>query len=102
MKNEMSDIEKILAEREKIDKILKSKFSKTISIMFTDIKGSTSFYESRGDIDGRMMVHRHNEIVMPILKEFNGELLKTIGDATMTVPLHVYWVGTDAQPMHRM
>jgi len=85
MKNEMSDIEKILAERDKIDKMLKSKFSKKISIMFTDIKGSTSFYESQGDIDGRMMVHRHNEIVMPILKEFNGELLKTIGDATMTV-----------------
>jgi class 3 adenylate cyclase len=85
MEDKRSDIEKILAEREKIDGLLKSKFSKRISIMFTDIKGSTSFYEARGDIDGRVMVHRHNEIVMPILKEHNGELLKTIGDATMTV-----------------
>ncbi|MBI5055716.1 MAG: CHAT domain-containing protein [Nitrospirae bacterium] len=85
MDNNMTDIDKILAEREKIDSLLKSKFSRAISIMFTDIKGSTSFYESRGDIDGRVMVHRHNEIVLPLLKEFNGELLKTIGDATMTV-----------------
>ncbi len=85
MEDNRTDIEKILAEREKIDKILKSKFSKKISIMFTDIKGSTAFYDSRGDIDGRAMVHRHNEIVLPLLKEYKGELLKTIGDATMTV-----------------
>ncbi|RJQ49791.1 MAG: CHAT domain-containing protein [Nitrospiraceae bacterium] len=85
MEDKHSDIDKILAEREKIDQLLKSKFSKEISIMFTDIKGSTSVYESRGDIDGRAMVHRHNEIVLPILKEYKGELLKTIGDATMTV-----------------
>lgn len=85
MEDKHSDIEKILAEREKIDHLLKSKFSKKISVMFTDIKGSTSVYESRGDIDGRAMVHRHNEIVLPILKQHNGELLKTIGDATMTV-----------------
>ncbi|MBI5664008.1 MAG: CHAT domain-containing protein [Nitrospirae bacterium] len=84
MEDNNSDIKKILAEREKIDSILKSKFSKKIAVMFTDIKGSTSFYESQGDIDGRVMVHRHNEIVLPILKEHNGELLKTIGDATMT------------------
>ena len=85
MEDKHNDIEKILAEREKIDHLLRSKFSKEISIMFTDIKGSTSIYEARGDIDGRAMVHRHNEIVFPILKQFNGELLKTIGDATMTV-----------------
>jgi class 3 adenylate cyclase/CHAT domain-containing protein len=85
MKDDNNDIEKILAEREKIDNVLKSKFSKKISIMFTDIKGSTSVYDIRGDIDGRVMVHRHNEIVLPIIGEHHGELLKTIGDATMSV-----------------
>ena len=100
MKNNNDDITKILAERDKIDKILKSKFSKKVSIMFTDIKGSTAMYEASGDIDGRMMVHRHNEIVMPILEEYSGELLKTIGDATMTVfndPLHAVQAASSIQ-----
>ncbi|UCH44561.1 MAG: hypothetical protein JSV11_09685, partial [Nitrospiraceae bacterium] len=85
MNDDINDIKKFLAEREKIDSVLKSKFSKKISIMFTDIKGSTSVYDVHGDIDGRVMVHRHNEIVLPVIGEHHGELLKTIGDATMSV-----------------
>lgn len=85
MNEEKNDIEKILEERLKLDSILQSKFSKQITIMFTDIKGSTSYYEARGDIDGRVMVHRHNEIVLPAIKDNGGTVLKTIGDAIMSV-----------------
>lgn len=85
MENKDFDIEKILAERAKIDGILKSKFSKKISVMFTDIKNSTSFYESKGDIDGRLMMHKHNEIVLPIIKENDCMLIERIGDGTMAV-----------------
>lgn len=79
-----TNIEKILAERRKLDEILKTEFQRKVTIMFTDIKGSTSFYEQRGDLDGRMMVHRHNEIVMPCIEQNKGILIKTIGDATMS------------------
>ena len=82
---EKTDIQKLLKERVKLDSRLQSEFSKKITIMFTDIKGSTSFYESRGDIDGRVMVHRHNEIVLPAIEESKGTLIKTIGDATMSL-----------------
>lgn len=84
MEEKKNDIEKILAERRKIDEILKSEFTRKVTIMFTDIKGSTSFYEQRGDLDGRMMVHRHNELVMPQIEANKGVLIKTIGDATMS------------------
>ncbi|MBF0559733.1 MAG: CHAT domain-containing protein [Nitrospirae bacterium] len=85
MEDETTDIEKILAERVKLDAVLQTQFSKKVTVMFTDIKGSTSFYESMGNIDGRLMVYRHNEIVVPIIKDGNGVLLKTIGDATMSL-----------------
>jgi class 3 adenylate cyclase/CHAT domain-containing protein len=78
-------IERLLSEREEIERTLKSEFTRQVTIMFTDIKGSTSFYESRGDLDGRAMVHRHNEIVIPLIKGGGGTLLKTIGDATMSI-----------------
>jgi class 3 adenylate cyclase len=79
-----SNIEKILSERMKLDDVLRSEFQRKVTIMFTDIKGSTSFYEQRGDLDGRLMVHRHNEIVMPCIEQNKGVLIKTIGDATMS------------------
>ena len=85
MNEKKSDIEKILEERLKLDKVLQSEFSKQVTVMFTDIKGSTSFYERRGDIAGRVMVHRHNSIVLPAIKDNKGTLLKTIGDATMSL-----------------
>jgi class 3 adenylate cyclase/CHAT domain-containing protein len=84
MSENKTDIEKMLEERARLDRALHDQFSKRVAIMFTDIKGSTSFYDLHGDIDGRMMVHRHNELVMPAITENKGEVIKTIGDATMT------------------
>ncbi len=85
MEDSTAEIEKMLAERVKLDAALQSQFSKKVTVMFTDIKGSTSFYESMGNIDGRLMVYRHNEIVVPVIKAGAGVLLKTIGDATMSL-----------------
>ncbi|MBI5196386.1 MAG: CHAT domain-containing protein [Nitrospirae bacterium] len=85
MEEKTPDIQKILDERAKLDSLLQSQFSKKVAVMFTDIKGSTMFYESRGDIDGRVMVHRHNEIVLPAIKENKSLFIKTIGDGTMSV-----------------
>ena len=85
MEEQKPNLEKILSERAKLDDMLKSEFSRKITVMFTDIKGSTSFYEQRVDVDGRMMVHRHNELVLPCIDENHGRLIKTIGDATMSV-----------------
>ncbi len=84
MDEKKTNIEKILAERMKLDEVLRSEFQRRVTIMFTDIKGSTSFYEQRGDLDGRLMVHRHNEIVIPCIEQNKGVLIKTIGDATMS------------------
>lgn len=83
--DERSGIARILEERAKLDQLIQSEFTKRLTVMFTDIKGSTAFYDSRGDIDGRVMVHRHNEIVLPAIAVANGTLIKTIGDATLSV-----------------
>jgi len=85
MEEKKEDISKILEERQKLDRLIETEYTKKITVMFTDIKGSTSVYDTRGDIDGRMMVHRHNEIVLPVIEQHNGVLIKTIGDATMSV-----------------
>jgi len=80
-----NELEQLLAEKIKLDSMLMEKFSREITIMFTDIKGSTSYYETRGDLAGRTMIHQHNAIVLPIIEKHKGTLLKTIGDATMSI-----------------
>ncbi|MFH0814375.1 MAG: CHAT domain-containing protein, partial [Pseudomonadota bacterium] len=77
------NIEELLRERKKLDKVLQSEFSREATLMFTDIVGSTSFFERRGDIEGRSMIQEHNDILFPIIKDYHGTVVKTIGDAIM-------------------
>lgn len=85
MEENRGKIDQILAERARLDSILHSQYTKNIAVIFTDIKGSTSVYEQQGDISGRIMVHKHNEIIMPIIEKNGGVLIKTIGDGTMSM-----------------
>ena len=80
-----NELEQLLAEKIKLDSMLMEKFSRKVTVMFTDIKGSTSYYETRGDLAGRTMIHQHNSIVLPLIEKHTGTLLKTIGDATMSI-----------------
>ena len=77
------DIRSLLKERSKIDDLLRDRFTREVTIMFTDIKGSTTYFESRGDIDGLSMVFRHNELLFPVIESHQGTIIKTIGDSIM-------------------
>jgi len=67
-----------------IQKYIK-KSEKKITIMFTDIKASTQYWSSKGNINGRVMVDFHNRLIYSITKEFQGKVVKTIGDAFMVM-----------------
>jgi len=82
-KNE-KDLEALLRERTRIDELLKSRYSRDVTIMFSDIKGSTAIFESRGDIEGRAMIQQHNELLFPLIERHNGKVIKTMGDAIMS------------------
>ncbi len=55
------------------------------TILFSDIVHSTRFWAARGDIQGRLMVDRHNWLLFPVIKHFKGRIVKTIGDAILAV-----------------
>ena len=54
-----------------------------VTILFSDIKGSTSYFESKGDDEGLAMVQHHNSLLFPVIEEGGGRVVKTIGDAIM-------------------
>ena len=79
----MSDITTMLGEMDKLKDKLDKKYSKNITIMFTDIKDSTVYFEKHGDMNGRMLIEKHNSMLFPIVKKYGGVIIKTIGDAIM-------------------
>lgn len=56
-----------------------------VTILFTDIVDSSRYWDQFGDVQGRMMVDRHNRLVFPVVRKFRGRVVKTIGDGLMAV-----------------
>jgi len=82
--NSNNDMDQLLEERNRLDKMFNEKFMRVITVMFTDLKGSTSITENAGDLAVRTLLKHHNDIVLPLIKEYNGILVKTMGDGTMS------------------
>jgi class 3 adenylate cyclase len=54
-----------------------------ISVLFTDLKGSTALYDRIGDLKAFELVQRHFDAVAKVIQKHSGALVKTIGDAVM-------------------
>lgn len=54
-----------------------------VTLMFTDIKASTSLYERIGDAAAFSLVREHFAIMASCVRKNNGAVVKTIGDAVM-------------------
>jgi class 3 adenylate cyclase len=78
------DIEHLLRTRDGIDSAL-CRHKAQLAILFTDIVGSTSFFERFGDTAGLVMLHRHDRLVMPLIRANGGMVVKTIGDAVLAM-----------------
>ncbi len=56
-----------------------------IAIMFTDLRGSTALYERIGDPQAYALVREHFAILGKAVRDHDGAIVKTIGDAIMAV-----------------
>ncbi len=56
---------------------------KEVTLLFTDLKGSTALYERIGDLNAYMQVQRHFERLLDVTVRHRGAVAKTIGDAVM-------------------
>jgi class 3 adenylate cyclase len=61
---------------------------KNITLLFTDLKGSTAFYERVGDLNALNLVQRHFERLRDATVRRGGTIIKTIGDAVMAAFQH--------------
>lgn len=56
-----------------------------LSILFTDLRGSTKLYREIGDAPAFASVMRHFDVLRECIAEEDGAIIKTIGDAVMAV-----------------
>ena len=54
-----------------------------ITLLFTDLRGSTALYQRIGDLNAYMQVQRHFERLLDVTVRHQGAVTKTIGDAVM-------------------
>lgn len=56
---------------------------KEITVLFTDLKGSTELYERIGDLKAFSLVQQHFDRLGKVIRNHSGATVKTIGDAIM-------------------
>jgi class 3 adenylate cyclase/tetratricopeptide (TPR) repeat protein len=74
--------------------------SRRVAILFTDMKGSSAFYKTHGNLAGRIMIQRLNDMLSPIVKAHRGVVVKTIGDSIMAyflAPKDALWTAIAMQ-----
>ena len=81
-----------MMDKDKLEELLEAraqahqeleKLRSRVTILFSDIKGSTTYFEKKGDVEGMSMINRHNSILFPEIEGAGGRIVKTIGDAIM-------------------
>src|SRR5690242_20078264 len=55
------------------------------AILFTDLNGSSALYRQIGDIGAYRVIRRHFDLLATVIADYQGVLVKTIGDAVMAV-----------------
>src|SRR5499426_841134 len=78
----LDKIDQLLQARSEIDEELRRHKSK-VTIFFTDVVGSTNYFDRFGDTAGLLLLHRHDNLVTTAVEEFGGFVVKTIGDSVM-------------------
>jgi formylglycine-generating enzyme required for sulfatase activity/class 3 adenylate cyclase len=82
MKIREDDIDQLLQARTDIDEELRRHRTKQ-TVLFTDIVGSTTYFDRFGDTEGLLLLYRHHALVTGTVEEYRGVVVKTIGDSVM-------------------
>jgi class 3 adenylate cyclase len=82
LSTEKDKLQELLEQKAQADQELE-KFKTPMTILFSDIKGSTAYAEKKGDFEYMNMIGRHNNLLFPIIRAEGGRVVKTIGDAIL-------------------
>ena len=78
-------VTKLLRRAEDDPQVLREleRFRRTLVVMFSDIQGSTAYFEKHGDTAGLFLLHQCDNLIRSHVETHGGTVIKTIGDGTM-------------------
>src|SRR3989449_2427886 len=76
------NLNQLLKARSEIDEEIR-RHKTHQAVLFTDVVGSTTYFDRFGDTAGLLLLHRHDHLVTAAVEEFQGIVIKTIGDSVM-------------------
>ena len=56
---------------------------RSLTLLFTDLKGSTALYDREGDLAAYRLVQDHFAALKQVVRNHSGAMIKTMGDAVM-------------------
>src|SRR5215203_3029455 len=82
-KQKRGQLDDILRRRKELDDFLEDHFKRPTTIVFTDIVGATTYFSTRGDLEGQLMIQRHNDLLVPLITGHSGNLINIVGDGLL-------------------
>ena len=76
-------LDELLKTKASVEQEIKDGYIKGVTVLFSDIRGYTAHVDKWGDISGRALVKKHNDIAVPLIEKHHGKLVKNIGDEVM-------------------
>jgi class 3 adenylate cyclase len=67
-----------------ISKALARRFQRDLALVFTDVVGSTAYFQRFGDEEGRRLLQRHLDLLRGVLPKFGGRVVDTAGDGAFS------------------
>ena len=58
-------------------------FEGPVTILFTDVEGSTDLHTQRGDVASHEVLRAHDDIVRKVVADYGGRAIKSLGDGLM-------------------
>ena len=75
----------IIRLQDQLSRELKRRFEKNLALGFSDVVGSTPYFERFGDEAGRKLQQRHFDLVQEVVSAANGRIVDTAGDGAFLV-----------------
>lgn len=75
----------IIRLQDHLSQLLRRRFGRDLGLIFTDIVGSTKYFNQFGDEAGRRLQQRHIDTLEPILAKYGGRIVDTAGDGAFAV-----------------
>ncbi|MCI0403618.1 MAG: protein kinase [Acidobacteria bacterium] len=82
MASQETNIDRLLKARAELDEALRQ-YKTSLAVLFTDIVGSTSYFDRYGDTAGLALLRRHADLAGDLIQQGGGRVVKTIGDSVL-------------------